>query len=258
MRAEETAMEIKLGKGFPAFQSWVNVLKTVNNEATLSFTNEGVKVLTMDPSHVLMVDTLFKAENFPKYNPGEEDTKICLSLNELAQFLKRVDKDDAVSLTHKPERSRLIISIQQPDHNRNFEIPLLEPYDEEVPSPKIMFKASARITHKAVLKAVKDAELVTEHVKISIEERLQITGTGDAGTSFSDWGKDSEHLLEIKAAEAAEATYTLSYVADLISSLKGLAEVVTIELATDMPLKIDAECSDTIDLTFYLAPCIGA
>jgi len=56
---------------------------------------------------------------------------------------------------------------------------------------------------------------------------------------------------------AGAATYTLSYLRDMVNAARVSGEVVTLELDTDMPIRLDFELSQG-KLVYYLAPCIGA
>jgi len=162
-----------------------------------------------------------------------------------------------VRIVLNEEKARLIIHCKRGGHSRRFEIPILEPMDEEVPQPKIFFKGKVRITSDALRMAIRDANLVSEHVKVEMEEGLlKVNAEGDMGSSFSEWEKDSDDVLELKVDEDSNATFTLSYLQDIANAAGANSEVVTIELSTDMPIKMDFEIP-LGRLVYYLAPCIG-
>jgi Ca2+-dependent lipid-binding protein len=56
-------------------------------------------------------------------------------------------------------------------------VPILEPYEGDVPSPRIFFKASARIMTQSLRRSIRDAALVSEHVKLEIMGEEFIFGT---------------------------------------------------------------------------------
>ena len=136
-------------------------------------------------------------------------------------------------------------------------MPILEPLDDEVPQPKIFFKASARILTQSLRRAIRDSTLVSEHVKMEVaSEVFKVSATGDMGSAQSEWEKDSDELLELEMKEDASATFTLSYLQDIINAVAASSEVATLELSTDMPIKMDFELPQG-RLVYYLAPCIG-
>lgn len=52
------------------------------------------------------------------------------------------------------------------------------------------------------------------------------------------------------------ATFTLSYLKDMVDAAVVSSEVAALELSTDMPMKMDFELPQG-KLVYYLAPCIG-
>jgi proliferating cell nuclear antigen len=136
-------------------------------------------------------------------------------------------------------------------------MPILEPLDDEVPQPKIFFKASSRILTQSLRRAIRDASLVSEHVKVAVEgDNFTVSATGDMGSAQSNWEKGSDELLDLKAQEDAKATFTLSYLQDIVNAVTASSEVATLELSTDMPIKMNFELPQG-RLVYYLAPCIG-
>ena len=238
------------------FRSLVKALSVIVEEGTFIMNEAQMKLLAMDPSHVAMVDFELPSAFFDNYKCKGEP-KLSINIKEFLRFLDRVDRDEQVRIVLNEERARLVIYCKRGGHSRRFEIPILEPLDEEVPQPKIFFKGKARITSDAVRMAIRDANLVSEHVKVEMEEGLlKVNAEGDMGSSFSEWEKNSDDVLELKVDEDSSATFTLSYLQDIANAAGANSEVVTIELSTDMPIKMDFEVP-LGRLVYYLAPCIG-
>lgn len=242
--------------GIDPFRSLVKALSVIVEEGTFTMNDAQLKLLAMDPSHVAMVDFELPGEFFDSYK-CEGEPRLCVNIKEFLRFLDRVERDEEVRIVLNEEKARLVIHCRRGGHSRRFEMPVLEPLDEEVPQPKIFFKARARLTTEALRRAIRDASLVSEHVKIEVEpEMFKINAEGDVGSSFSEWEHDSDDLLELKVDEESSATFTLSYLNDIANAAGGNSEVVVLELSTDMPIKMDFEIPQG-RLVYYLAPCIG-
>ena len=238
------------------FRSLVKALSVIVEEGTFIMNEAQIKLLAMDPSHVAMVDFELPSAFFDSYKCDGEP-KLSINIKEFLRFLDRVDRDEQVRIVLNADKARLIIHCKRGGHSRRFEMPILEPLDEEVPQPKIFFKGKARITSDAVRMAIRDANLVSEHVKIEmVDGLLKVNAEGDMGSSFSEWEADSDDVLELKVDEDSNATFTLSYLQDIANAAGANSEVVTIELSTDMPIKMDFEIPQG-RLVYYLAPCIG-
>lgn len=245
-------------KAFTVFKAYVGLLKAVNDELTLKVDDTGIEVLGMDPSHVAMIDSKIKPELFGKFVPPEGGGLITINLSEFSKFLDRIGKE-SVKIDYNVEQAKLNIAATTLGRSRRFSLPILEPLEEEVPKPKIFFKSEARILTQSVSSAIKDADLVSEHMKIAIEaEMLKFDAQGDIGSASNEYTKDSDEILELKSEEDSSANFTLSYLIDIFGQLKNLADVVTLHLSTDMPLRIEATPNDrNLEIDLYLAPMIG-
>lgn len=217
---------------------------------------DNLKLLAMDPSHVAMVDFELPGVFFDRYT-CENEPRLSINMGEFQKFLDRVDRDEQVNIRLDDEQARLVIQCKRGGHTRRFVMPILEPVDEEVPSPKIFFKSSARILTQSLRRAIRDATIVSEHVKLEVsEDEIKISAVGDRGSAFSIWELGADDLLELKSEENSSATFTLSYLQDIINAAVVSSEVATLELSTDMPIKIKFELPQG-RLIYYLAPCIG-
>ncbi|MCW4049141.1 MAG: proliferating cell nuclear antigen (pcna) [Candidatus Bathyarchaeota archaeon] len=234
----------------------VKAIAAVVEEGCFNVDEARISLLAMDSSRVALVDFELPREFFDEYRCDGEQT-ISIRIGEFLKFLDRVERDERVKIRLDEERARLVIQCIRPGHTRRFEMTILEPLDEEVPQPKILFKSSARILTQSLREAIRDADLVGEHVKIEVtREALKMSAVGDMGSAFSEWERGADELLELKAEEDSGATFTLSYLKDIVDAAIVSSEVATLEITTDMPIRMDFELS-LGRLVYYLAPCIG-
>lgn len=253
-------MELKIyDKSFEAFKGFISIVKTIVEEANLNISQDGIQVSTMDPSHVAMVDTIAKPGLFDEYTSDEKEEPICFNVADLARFLDRMDKKEQITIKADRERGMLRIQGRKGGLTRRFEVVLLEPTEEEVPEPKIVFNSKVRILTQAFERAIKDAELVSEHVVFDAKKEVfNMSGKGELGSAISSWERSGDEILQMETSEDSEATYTLSYLKDIISALKPVAEVLTVQFSQDMPIMLTAECKTTeLEAKYFLAPCIG-
>jgi proliferating cell nuclear antigen len=247
--------EVELSRIDP-FRNLIKALSVIVEEGTFNLNEAQMKLLAMDPSHVAMVDFELPNEFFDKYKCDGE-SKLTLNIGEFLKFIDRVEKDEQVTIKLDEENARLIIRCKRGGHTRRFVMPVLEPLEDEVPQPKIFFKATSRILTQSLRRAIRDASLVSEHVKVEAnKDNFKVSATGDMGSAQSEWEKGSDELLELKVEEDSSATFTLSYLQDIVGAVAASSEVTTLELSTDMPIKMNFELPQG-RLIYYLAPCIG-
>jgi proliferating cell nuclear antigen len=225
------------------------------DEATFKLDPEGLKLRAMDPSRVAMVDFEWPKTIFEEYS-CTEPTKMCINISELLKLLKRTSKDEVVELSLDEKTGRLQVKITG-KYTRNFTMPTLEASEEEVPTPKITFNVRAKATTNGLSQAIEDAQLVSDHVRIEADaEKIVLNATGDLMGATISLQKGSDTLLDLEAKEPAKATFSLSYLSEIIKTAAATSDIATLEFSSDMPIKLDFQQTKEGKLTFYLAPRI--
>jgi proliferating cell nuclear antigen len=232
-----------------------NAISILVDEATFQITPEALKLRAMDPSRVAMVDFEWPKTVFDEY-VCTEPTKMCINISELLKLLKRAGKDDVIELALDEKTGRLQVKITG-KYTRSFTMPTLEASEEEVPTPKITFNVRAKATTDGLRQAMEDAELVSDHVRIEADnEKLVFQATGDLMGATIELKRGSDALLDLEAKEPSRATFSLSYLSEIIKAASATSDIATLEFSTDMPIKIDFQQAKEGKLTFYLAPRI--
>ena len=226
------------------------------DEATFKIDPEGLKLRAMDPSRVAMIDFEWPKSIFQEY-VSTEPAKMCINISEILKLLKRAGRDEAVELSLDDKTGRLQIIITG-KYSRSFTMPTLEASEEEVPTPKITFNVKAKITTQGLSQAIEDAQLVSDHVRIEAEpEKLTLSASGDLMGANITLQKGNDALLDLEVKENAKATYSLSYLSEIIKAASATSDIAMLEFSTDMPVKIDfQQQTKEGKLTFFLAPRI--
>jgi proliferating cell nuclear antigen len=233
----------------------ITAISILIDEATFKIDPEGIKLRAMDPSRVAMVDFEWPKTIFDEYT-ATEPTKMCINISEMLKLLKRAGKDEVVELSLDEKTGKLQIKITG-KYSRNFTMPTLEASEEEVPTPKITFNVKAKVTTQGLSQAIEDAQLVSDHVRIEADnDKLVLNAAGDLMGATITLQKGSDALLELEAKEPSKATFSLSYLSEIIKEASATSDIATLEFSTDMPIKIDFQQAKEGKLTFYLAPRI--
>ena len=233
----------------------VTAISILVDEATFKIEPDGLKLRAMDPSRVAMIDFEWPKTIFAEYE-STEPSKMCINISELLKLLKRASKDEAVELSLDDKTGRLQVKITG-KYSRNFTMPTLEASEEEVPTPKITFNVKAKTTTQGLSQAIEDAQLVSDHVRIEADpEKLVLNASGDLMGATITLQKGSDALLDLEAKEASKATFSLSYLSEIIKAASATSDIATLEFSTDMPVRIDFQQNKEGKLTFFLAPRI--
>jgi proliferating cell nuclear antigen len=181
---------------------------------------------------------------------------MCINISELLKLLKRTSKDEIVELNLDEKTAKLQVKITG-KYQRSFTMPTLEASEEEVPTPKVTFNVRAKATTQGLSQAIEDAQLVSDHVKIEADpEKLVFNASGDLMGATITLQKGSDTLLDLETKEPAKATFSLSYLTEIIKAASATSDIATLEFSSDMPIKLDFQQTKEGKLTFYLAPRI--
>jgi len=232
-------------------------LATLIDEATFNLDATGVKLRAIDPSHVAMVDFEWPTAMFEEYS-CLDPVKLAVNLTGLLKLLKRATKDETIEISQDQKGDTLKVSIANKKGTsiRAFSLHTLDPSEEEVPVPKLTYNVTAKLTTEGMVQMIDDAQLVTDHVRITADpEKLMMIATGDLMAAEITALKGSEILLSLETKEPSKATFSLSYMAEVLHAGMATADLVTLEYSSDMPIKLDFQQKQG-KLLYYLAPRI--
>jgi proliferating cell nuclear antigen len=237
------------------FRDMITSISILVDEATFKLDPESLKLRAMDPSRVAMIDFEWPKAAFEEYE-CTEPTKMCINITELLKLLKRSGKGETLELALDDKTGKLQVKISG-KYTRNFTMPTLEASEEEVPTPKITFNVKIKATTDGLSQAIEDAQLVSDHVKIEADpEKVVFNASGDLMGATITLQKGSDALLELEAKEPQKATFSLSYLTEIIKAARQTSDIATLEFSSDMPIKLDFQQAKEGKLTFYLAPRI--
>ncbi len=233
----------------------ITAISTLVDEATFDMTPEGIALRAMDPSRVAEVDFKWSKTVFDEYLCSEP-MKICINISELLKLLRRTGRGESVELSLDEKTARLNMIIRG-NYTRTFNMPTLEAIEEEVPVPKIPFNVKAEVTTEGLRQALEDASLVSDYVRIEAdEERMMMNAKGDLMGAAIELKKGSTALLGLEVKEPSKSTFGLSYLSEIVKAASATSEIVTVEFATNNPIRLDFKQQQEGKLVYYLAPRI--
>jgi len=233
----------------------LTAISTLIDEGTFNLSPEGIKLRSMDPSRVAMVDFEMQKTAFEEY-VSDQNGKICINLGELLKLLKRAGRDEDIEILLDESTGQLVITIQG-KYMRRFRMPTLEAMEDEVPTPKVTFNAKVTLTTDGLRQSLEDVALVSDHVRMETDgEKFMMSGKGDIMGANIELEKGSDALLSLEVKEPSKATYPLSYLSDIVKAASATSDVVSLEFSTDMPVRLDFKQPYDGTLVYYLAPRI--
>jgi len=247
------AFKVKLAEASD-WRKIINAVSALVDEAVFNADAEGLKLRAMDPSHVAMVDLEWKASAFEEY-VCDKPISLGLNIREMLRLLRRTASGESLELSLDESGAKLMMRLTG-KYARTFSMATLDITGEEIPTVKVNFTARARMTTDCLVTAVEDAGTVSENIRFeATPDRFNMAASGDMGSFAVELDKSSEALLVLEVKEAAKATYSLSFLSQVVKAGSTSSETATVEFANNMPLKLDFELVQG-KLEYYIAPYI--
>ncbi len=237
---------------------WKNLLSaiaTLVEEANFEVSTEGLKLRSMDPSHVAMVDFEWPSTAFEEYS-CPTPAKVRLNVNSMLKLLRRVSTDERLDISYD-ESTKKVDLILKGKMLRKFSMPTLEASEEEVPTPKIEFKTRVKMLSAGLRDIVEDCQAISDNVKLeSTPEKFLVSSAGELTSATMELTKETEILLELDTQEPSKATFSLNYLADIVKAASSTSEIVVVEFSSNMPVRLRFDVPQQGHLQYYLAPRI--
>ena len=223
----------------------VNALRLVD-EATIVANEHGILVQEMEPAKVAMVVVDIHKSAFEMYN-CDKPTQFKVAMSDLKKITK-LGKDCNIRLLLDERQNRLHAQIIDKIKTK-YVIPLLdfEPIKRETPT--IIFKAKIKTLPEVLQEIVTNAKGVGDYLEVQIDRDMVLFKTSSLDREM-EHELDSDIILEKCVEEPVKSVYPLVYLQEMVGKF---ADFVTLELSTNMPMRITYD-DDDARYIYYIAP----
>ena len=244
----------------------MSTLQNLTEEAAFDIDSSGVRFRAMDPSHIALIDLVWEAAGFEKFEFEGKGDRFAVRVEDFAKIIKRADKNDSITISRNGSSSSSssadslseVLQIKLGEH-RNFEFHLLDRTSvSSTPLPKLSLVSKFSIMSTAFERVLDDISAVSNHVTISAEPggTLAFSGKGDAGNAKVVFSQGE--LAKFESPEASESVYSVEFIQKVLKPASSSSEVVEFSFASKMPLAASVNVGDPskskLKLTFFLAP----
>ena len=231
-------------------KSWRNSVEAIAaliDEGTLQIDSSGLKLRAMDPSQIALVDFELPAKAFEKFKC---DNPLNIGIDFTEEDIGESERDeDKINLSLANNRLNMVF---RGETKREFTIAIIDSTSNPPKEPKIEFTAEVKLAPNMIKDALKDAELISNHVALRLGKDLNIKSDGDTGSVDIEFPEDK--LLSINVKSEARAVFSLEYMNNILKAAE-IPSVVTISMKNDSPLRVEYSLGDG-RVIYYLAPRI--
>lgn len=238
------------------WKSLATAISTLIEEGDFIATPDGIKLRSMDPSHIAMVDFEWLKSGFEEYE-CQEATRIRISIASMLKLLKRVSSDEKLELLYDDKTKKLNLTLKG-KFLRKFTMPTLDPSSDEQPTPKITFTSKIKLVTTVLRDIIDDVQAVSDNVRLeTTPEKLTAAATTELSSAVIELEKASELLIELDVKEPSKATFNLNYLAEIVKAGAAASEIVTVEFSSNLPIRVGFDFPQG-KLHYYLAPRLEA
>lgn len=232
----------------------ISAISKIIEEASFRITEEGFRLKAMDPSAVVLVDFYIPREAFSVFEVEREIT-IGANMEELAKILRRARKGDELVLEPIPGGHLKIVF--EGKGSRSFRIPGIELSVQEIPEISFEETFKCKIMPKMFKDVIRELEPVSDSVEFYSPVNsgiLYLRAQGEIAEAEIELSAASGALIEYESSGEARSKYTVEYLVDISAAAQAAAEVLSIGLGLETPLRLTYELPYGGKLEFYVAP----
>lgn len=236
------------------FRKSIQAISVLIDEAEFIVTNESLSLRATDPSQISLVDFSLPRKAFKEFSLTKEERKIGVDLDYLNQIMSRARNDDSITLFLGTDESTLHV-IFKGKNTRDFSMPLIDISRTKVPTPKIEFEAEIILEASILQDALKDALLISSHVKLGVENNaFYVRAESSKGSVNNETKAQEPGMKALRATKNIKAMFPLNYLNDMLKAADSNTEI-TLKLRTDAPIELSYKIGEA-SILYYLAPRI--
>lgn len=223
----------------------MDAVKDLLVDTTLQFSEEGVKLIALDNTHVVMIHLRLEAKRFEEYY-CEAPVSIGVNLANFQKLLKTVNTTDTLTMfLESNDRNRLGIRVENEDKRTKteFKLNLLDLDGTNFEIPPISFNSCIMLPSAYFQKIVRDMAGISDRVEMkNVGKQLILTCKGDfcaQETVLQDDNKmddDDEDTSELNTI--VQGNFSLKYLV-LFTKCAALSQTVSLFLKNNYPLVVE-------------------
>lgn len=250
-----------------AFKSLVDALKELLTETNIEFSSKGMKIMSMDESHTVLVKLELDASKFQNYVCPDRII-IGVSIPNLNKLLKSITQDDVLTwyiMSNDPNRLGIQIDNINKHQKTDFKLNLIEINEEEMDIPDHDYPYDMHLSSSDFQKICRDMKnLGTKTMDIKQHKsELIFSASGDFATQTTTRTPGSNiGNLTIKATvdDIYQGTFDLEKLIDFTkcTSLSGPTASADVKMLMrqNYPLMLGYPVADLGEIILCLAPML--
>ena len=155
-------------------RNMITAIKDVLTDATITYTNNGLKIINFDKTHTILVNVILHAEKFELYDCTPEKIIVCANTMHLFKVISTMSNDDTLSMYidkddyHDGIVSHLGLQYDNGDIKQCYsqKLRLIEPDTEELVVPDVEYSTVINLPTSDFQKIIRDMNGISDRIEI--------------------------------------------------------------------------------------------
>jgi len=244
-----------------AFRTLIEALKEILTEANLEFDHTGVKVISMDETHTVLVYLRLHSDRFNEYFCPKKHV-LGINMIYLFKLIKTIGNNDILTLylpANNPNKLGIRIENADKATTTNYSLKIFDTNIEEIQIPGLNFTSIIGLPSSDFQKICRDMNGLGDG------ERVEITSSGselifkcmgdfaEQETIISENQSNMKVTRNSKTAEIVQGIFLLKHLV-LFTKCTNLCPSIEMYLKNDYPLIIRYTVANLGEVKLVLAP----
>lgn len=238
----------------------IEAVKEILPDTNIEFSPEGIRILSMDPTHTTLVHMNLNNENFEQFHCTHKQI-IGVNMVNFFKLIKTITNNDTLTLfVEKNDLNHLGIKIENDmkKASTTFKLNLMDLSNENIRVPPAQFTSVISMKSSDFQKLCRDMNNISEEIEIkSVAGQLILTCKGDFAQQETILGESVNGGMSVVAKEddieIVQGVFSLKYLT-LFTKCTNLCQTIQVYLKNDYPLIICYSVGNLGEIKMCLAP----
>jgi len=261
--SNSNVLEIKTVQIAP-FRTLMTALKEILIETNIVFQEDGIRIVSMDKSHVILVHMHLKAENFEHYYCKHPKIIIGVNMVHLFKLINSIDNDDTLTMYIEDQHyiDGIVTYLGLKFENGDIKqcktqlLRLIEPDTSEHEVPHVQFSSIITLPSSDFQKIVRDLSALGDTMEIeSVGEELIFSLAGPFATvkiRRSECNGNLEYIEKPDKSTIIQGEFALKFLSYFIKCTN-LCSSIEMYLDNDRPLVVKYDVASLGEIKLCLA-----
>ena len=238
-----------------AFKVLVEAMKELLTDTPIEFDETGMKIISMDNSHVVLVHLKLDAGKFEHYHCAQ---KIVIGVNmlNLYKLIRSINSNDILTLfIDSDDMNHLGIKIENGEKNTKttYKLNLLDLDNQSINIESDTFQSVITLPSIDFQKLCRDMHNIANYVEIkNIQSQLMLSCKGDFCAQETIIADADNKPKAVCSSEIVQGVFNLNYLV-MFTKCTNLCNTVELHLKNDYPLLIKYTVASLGEIKLVLA-----